>query len=114
MAHDSHNIIAVGANDTDIFIAISEIVTMQGGMAVVEGGKVLARLRLPLAGLMSDKPLEDVVNDFEHLERSAKELGTTLATPFAALSFLALPVIPELRLTDRGLVDVETFSIVSP
>ncbi len=114
VAHDSHNIIAVGANDTDIFIAISEIVTMQGGMAVVEGGKVLARLRLPLAGLMSDKPLEDVVNDFEHLERSAKELGTTLATPFAALSFLALPVIPELRLTDRGLVDVETFSIVSP
>ena len=113
VAHDSHNIIAVGTNDTDIFSAISEVVRMQGGMVVVEDGRTLARLELRVAGLMSDKPLTDVAADFESLENASKDLGVTLTAPFSTLSFLALPVIPELRLTDRGLVDVATFSIIS-
>lgn len=114
VAHDSHNIVAVGTTDADIFTAISEIVSMQGGMTVVDSGRVIARLRLPIAGLMSDKPVAEVTEAFKMLEEKARELGSTLAAPFAALSFLALPVIPELRLTDRGLVDTATFTIIKP
>jgi len=112
IAHDSHNIIAIGTNDEDIFTAIKEIERLQGGLVVAAKGKVLARLALPLAGLLSDKPLEVVVSKLEKLERLAKDLGTTLPSPFSTLSFLALPVIPELRLTDLGLVDVNAFRLV--
>jgi len=112
IAHDSHNIIAVGTNDKDIFNAIKEIERLQGGLVVVAGGRVLAGLGLPIAGLLSDEPLETVVDKLEKLEKLAKDLGTTLASPFAALSFLALPVIPELRLTDLGLVDVGEFRLI--
>ena len=111
ISHDSHNIIAVGTNDRDIFTAIKEIERLQGGLVVADG-KVLASLALPIAGLLSDEPLETVVNKLEKLEQLAKDLGTTLPSPFAALSFLALPVIPELRLTDLGLVDVNEFKLV--
>ena len=111
ISHDSHNIIAVGTNDRDIFTAIKEIERLQGGLVVADG-KVLASLALPIAGLLSDEPLETVVNKLEKLEQIAKDLGTTLPSPFAALSFLALPVIPELRLTDLGLVDVNEFKLV--
>jgi len=79
----------------------------------VAGGKVLGSLSLPIAGLLSDEPLETVVDKLEKLEQLAKDLGTTLASPFATLSFLALPVIPELRLTDLGLVDVNEFRIIN-
>ncbi|MFC1592637.1 adenine deaminase [Candidatus Omnitrophota bacterium] len=113
IAHDSHNIIAVGTNDEDIFTAIKEIERCQGGLVVAADGKVLASLSLPIAGLLSDEPLEIVVGKLEKLEQLAKDLGTTLPSPFAALSFLALPVIPELRLTDLGLVDVNEFRLVS-
>jgi adenine deaminase len=106
VAHDSHNIIAVGASDQDIFAAIKEIEKLCGGLAAVGGAKVLASLALPVAGLLSDKPLETVVSQLEKLERTAVELGAKLPSPFAALSFLALPVIPEIRLTDRGLVEL--------
>ena len=104
IAHDSHNIIAVGANDEDIFTAIKEIERLQGGLVIVAGSKVLTSLGLPIAGLLSDEPLETVVSKLEKLERLAMDLGTALPSPFATLSFLALPVIPELRLTDLGLV----------
>jgi adenine deaminase len=106
IAHDSHNIIAVGASDEDIFTAIKEIERLQGGLVVAAGGKVLASLPLPIAGLLSDQPLEVVVSKLEGLEKIATELGTRLTSPFATLSFLALPVIPEIRLTDRGLVEL--------
>ena len=76
------------------------------------GGKVVDSLALPVAGLLSDKPLEVVVAKLEKLEKLAEDLGTTLPSPFATLSFLALPVIPELRLTDLGLVDVNAFKLV--
>jgi len=112
IAHDSHNIIAVGTNDEDIFTAIKEIERLRGGLVIATGGKVLTSLALPIAGLLSDEPLETVVTKLEKLERLAIDLGTTLPSPFAALSFLALPVIPELRLTDLGLVDVNEFKLV--
>jgi adenine deaminase len=106
IAHDSHNIIAVGTSDEDIFAAVKEIERLKGGLVVAAGGKVLAGLALPVAGLLSDQPLEVVVSKLEKLEKTAAELGTKLDSPLATLSFLALPVIPEIRLTDRGVVEV--------
>jgi len=112
IAHDSHNIVAVGTNDEDIFTAIKEIERLQGGLVATAGGKVLASLVLPIAGLLSDEPLEVVVDKLEKLEQVAAHLGTTLPSPFSTLSFMALPVIPELRLTDLGLVDVGQFRLL--
>ncbi|MFW6125885.1 MAG: adenine deaminase [Chloroflexota bacterium] len=111
IAHDSHNIIVVGTNDADMFAAIREIERLQGGLVVATGGKVEA-LALPVAGLLSAEPLTSVVNGLENLKQKASGLGCKLAHPFATLSFLALPVIPELRLTDLGLVDVLAFQLV--
>jgi adenine deaminase len=106
IAHDSHNIIAVGTGDEDIFTAIKEVERLQGGLVATAGGKVLASLPLPVAGILSDEPLEVVVSKLEGLEKIAAELGAKLISPFATLSFLALPVIPEIRLTDRGVVEL--------
>ena len=112
IAHDSHNIVAVGASDEDIFVAVKEIERLDGGLVVAAEGKVLASLALPIAGLLSDEPLKVVVDKLEKLEKLTKDLGTTLKSPFSTLSFLALPVIPELRLTDLGLVDVNEFRLI--
>ena len=112
IAHDSHNIVAVGTSNEDIFAAVKEIERLQGGLVVAEDGRVSASLGLPIAGLLSDEPLEAVVAELERLEKLAQEMGSTLPAPFAALSFLALPVIPELRLTDLGLVDVNEFKLI--
>lgn len=112
IAHDSHNIVAVGADDEDIFAAIKEIERLQGGLVIATEGQILATLPLPIAGLLSDEPLETVVKNLERLEAIAADLGCQLNSPFATLSFLALPVIPELRLTDLGLVDVEAFRLI--
>jgi len=114
IAHDSHNIVAVGTNDEDILFAIKEIERLQGGLVAVAGGKVLASLALPIAGLLSDEPLEVMVEKLGKLEQAAARLGTRLSSPFSTLSFVALPVIPELRLTDLGLVDVSEFRVVRP
>jgi adenine deaminase len=112
VAHDSHNIIAVGASDEDIAEAVKQVIKMQGGLVVVAGGKVLADLALPVAGLLSEKPMDEVVVLLEEVENAARSLGVKLPSAFATLSFLALPVIPELRLTDLGLVDVNEFKII--
>ena len=112
IAHDSHNIVAVGTSDEDILTAIREIEKLQGGLVAAAGGKVLASLALPTAGLLSDEPLEIVVNKLEKLEQVAANLGTVLPSPFSTLSFVALPVIPELRLTDLGIVDVNEFRLI--
>jgi len=112
IAHDSHNIIAVGTSDSDIYLAIAEVEKLQGGLVIAAEGKVQASLPLPIAGLLSQEPLEVVVNKFEKLQSIARDLGTRLGDPFATLSFLALPVIPELRLTDLGLVDVNAFKLI--
>jgi len=106
VAHDSHNVIAVGADDLDILKAIEEIKRLQGGLVVCANLEILASLPLPIAGLLSPEPLDVVVAQYERVERAAASLGNLPPAPFAILSFLALPVIPELRLTDLGLVDV--------
>jgi adenine deaminase len=85
---------------------------MQGGLVAVDEGEIKASLPAPIAGLLSTSPLEVVVNSTQKLEEAAHNLGSTLPAPFAALSFMALPVIPELRLTDLGLVDVNAFKLV--
>lgn len=112
VAHDSHNIIVVGASDEDMHIAVEELVKMGGGQLVVEKGQVLASLPLPVAGLMSDRPLEEVHRLSQGLRQAARALGCRLPDPFMTLSFLALPVIPALKLTDLGLVDVQEFRVV--
>jgi adenine deaminase len=112
IAHDSHNIVVVGVEDEDIFAAAKEVERLQGGLVVVAEGRVLAALPLPIAGLLSDEPLETVVQQLSRVETAAAELGCTLASPFSTLSFLALPVIPQLRLTDLGLVDVDSFQLL--
>jgi len=113
VAHDSHNIIVVGTNDDDMKAAIRAIVKMGGGLAAVYDKKVCADLALPIAGLMSLEPIQAVRDKIDRLIHAARELGTTLDDPFMTLSFLALPVIPELKITDKGLVDVARFRIVS-
>jgi len=112
IAHDSHNIVVVGISDGDIFNAVKEIERLQGGLVAVAGGKVLASLALPVAGLLSEEAMETVAAKLEKLEQVAQDLGATLPSPLATLAFLALPVIPELRLTDLGLVDVKKFKII--
>jgi adenine deaminase len=112
IAHDSHNIIAAGVSDRDIIAAIREIERLQGGLAVAAEGKVLSSLGLPIAGLLSREPLEAVAEHLRALERLAADLGSALPSPFATLSFLALPVIPELRLTDLGMGDVNKFDLM--
>jgi len=112
VAHDSHNIVVVGVSDYDIYTAAVAVVKMRGGLVVVSDGQVIARLPLPIAGLMSDQPLETVLAQSEELNAAARSLGCTLDDPFMTLSFLALPVIPELKLTDKGLVDVNRFDFV--
>jgi len=104
-AHDSHNVVVVGTNDRDIYIAVKEIERLQGGLAVVADGAILGALALPVAGIMSSDDPEIVANGLQGLNAAALELGCNLARPFATLSLLALPVVPELRLTDFGLVD---------
>ena len=112
IAHDSHNIVVVGTSDGDMYLAVREAERLQGGLVIVADGQVLSALSLPIAGLLSTEPLEAVVQKFEALKRLARELGCRLADPFATLSFLALPVIPELKLTDLGLVDVLAFKLL--
>jgi adenine deaminase len=113
VAHDSHNIIVVGVQDEDLRAAAAEVVAMGGGLAAAADGRILARLPLPVAGLMSLEPIHVVNGCLKSLTQAARELGSPLKDPFMTLSFLALPVIPELKITDRGLVDVSRFEIVS-
>ena len=108
IAHDSHNIIAVGANDADLAAAINRISALRGGIVVVENGAVVAELPLPVAGLMSDAPLEAVNDLLESAKAAAHAMGVPPAVdPFMALSFMSLPVIPALKITTQGVFDVE-------
>ncbi len=113
VAHDSHNIVVVGADEADMLQAVRHLVDLGGGLAVVAGGRVLADLPLPIAGLMSPLPLDQVAAAYSRLKAAYHALGGSLPDPFMALSFLALPVIPALKLTDLGLVDVDRFQVVS-
>lgn len=112
VAHDSHNITVVGTNARDMAAAVDGVIARRGGFAVADGGRVLAGLALPMAGLMSLEPVDAVVHDLEALVLAARELGCSLPEPFLQLAFLALPVIPHLKLTDRGLFDVDRFAFL--
>jgi len=112
VAHDSHNLVIVGTNDQDMLKVVETIKKMGGGLAVVSEGKVMADLPLPIAGLMAEVSVPEVHRSLEKLHRAAKSLGCQLSDPFITLSFLSLPVIPELKITDKGLVDVNQFKIV--
>jgi adenine deaminase len=112
VAHDSHNFVIVGMNDQDIFKAVMTMKKMGGGLVAISDGKVLASLPLPIAGLMTHEPVSQVHLRMQHLLRAAASLGCKIPDPFMTLSFLSLPVIPELKLTDKGLVDVTQFKIV--
>ena len=116
VAHDAHNIMVVGARDAsgpaDMSVAIARVAEMGGGQVVVVDGKVVAEVALPIAGLMSPKPLLEVAAEIDRVVEAARELGITLDAPFMALSFLGLSVIPDLRITDHGLIDVNEFAVV--
>jgi len=111
-AHDAHNLVVVGMTDEDMAAAANRLREIGGGQVVVMAGRVIAELPCPIGGLLSDLTFEQVAERARILEEAAGELGTTLPSPFMAMSFLALSVIPELKLTDRGLVDVDRFELV--
>jgi adenine deaminase len=112
VAHDSHNIIVVGTNDEDMRTAVKAVVDMQGGLTAASGNEIRAQLPLPIAGLMSPEPATVIRDTLDHLVQVARDFGSALNDPFMALSFLALPVIPELKITDLGLVNVRQFKFV--
>lgn len=112
VGHDHHNLMLVGADDHDMLVAAEHLRAMAGGFVVVADGRVIADLPLPLAGLITDEPLETVRAALDALDDAAEAIGNRLPSPFMALSFLGLPVIPSLRLTDMGLVDVEAGRLV--
>lgn len=112
VAHDSHNIAVVGASDEDMLAAVQTVVQMGGGLAVVQNGAVKSCLPLPVAGLLSEMHMQDVAKGIDNCIDAAHGLGCMLIDPFMTLSFLCLPVIPELKLTDKGLVDVTRFQFV--
>ena len=112
IAHDAHNIVVMGMDDADMLVAIRHLESIGGGLTVVANGKVLGDLPLPIAGLMSDQTAEKVDGRLRTLEDDMRTLGVTIDTPFMYLGFLALSVIPELRVTDQGIVDVSAFELV--
>jgi adenine deaminase len=105
VAHDAHNVVVAGTNDADILRAIQELERLQGGQVAVADGKLQAELGLPIAGLVSDRPLPEVIKRMDALNAAARALGCDLAAPFMTLSFLSLSPIPQLKLTDQGLID---------
>jgi adenine deaminase len=113
VAHDSHNVVVAGFSDNDMRRAVEALHEMGGGLAVVADGCILARVSLPIAGLMSDRSMAEVRDQLSELHVAATQLGCALADPFMTLSFMTLPVIPEIRITDQGIVDVNRFEIVS-
>ncbi len=112
VGHDSHNLCVVGVDVASMAAAANRLIAIGGGFAVADGGVVTAELALPVAGLMSDQPFETVRHGLEGLRAAAKALGVVLAEPFLQVAFLTLPVIPHLKITDKGLVDVDAFDFV--
>ncbi|NLH06380.1 MAG: adenine deaminase [Chloroflexi bacterium] len=113
VAHDHHNIIVVGTNDEDMAACVRAIEEMQGGLAIAADGELLGALPLPLGGLMSDKPVREVIAELNRITAISHELGGSLPAPFMTISFISLPTVPELGLTDKGLVDVRQHALIS-
>lgn len=112
IAHDSHNIITVATSPDDALMAVSAVSQTMGGIAAVKGRKIIASLPLPIAGVITDEPVEKVARQLQAVRAAAQELGCTLEHPFLTMSFMALPVIPALKITDKGVVDVKEMKIV--
>ena len=112
VGHDSHNIGVVGASDPEMALAVNRVIELQGGSVAVAGGQIVAELPLPLAGLISDRPFEEVEAALRDFRKATREMGCALEEPLLQLAFLPLPVIPHLKLTDRGLVDVDRFELI--
>lgn len=113
VAHDHHNIIVVGTNDEDMAVCVQAVEKMQGGLAIAAGGDLLGGLALPLGGLMSEKPVREVIAELDEITAISHQLGGTLPAPFMTISFISLPTVPELGLTDKGLVDVRQHALIS-
>ncbi len=113
IGHDCHNVIVVGDNDADMARAVNRLIELQGGAVAVADGSIRAELALPIAGLMSDRPFEAVQAALRRLRSASRSMGCALGEPFLQLAFLPLPVIPHLKLTDRGLVDVDRFALIA-
>ncbi len=114
VAHDHHNIIVAGTNDVDMAACVQAIEEMQGGLAIAADGKVLGKLPLPIGGLLSEDPVDDVIENLEEINEVYRSLGGTLPAPFMTISFIGLPTVPKLGLTDMGLVDVLEHKLISP
>jgi adenine deaminase len=114
VAHDNHNLLVVGMDDDDMLAAVDRLRETGGGMAAVDGGEVIGEVRLPIAGLISDRSVTDVADEVRSLARAYEALGCELEYPFMMVSFLSLGVIPALRVTNRGLVDGREFVLVDP
>jgi adenine deaminase len=112
VGHDSHNVCVIGCTDSDMVVAVNRLIKLKGGFVAAADGKVTAELALPVAGLMSDRPFEEVEQGLRTLRQAVSAMGTALHEPFLQMAFLALPVIPHLRITDMGLVDVDKFELV--
>ena len=112
VAHDAHNLVVVGVSDEDMLACAARLQEIGGGIVVARDGAVRGELALPVAGLLSDEPVEDVVEALESLQEMLRDQGVQDSAPFMTLSFLALSVIPSLKITDRGLVDVDRFELV--
>jgi adenine deaminase len=112
VAHDAHNIVVLGVDDRDMAACAMRLAEIGGGIVIAEGGEVVEELPLPIAGLMSDRPLAEVHDRLRSMEQRLQGMGVAMASPFMTLSFLALSVIPDLKITDRGLVDVNRFELV--
>lgn len=113
MSHDHHNIVVVGTNDEDMALAVNEVARLNGGLAVACAGRILNSMELPIGGLMSEKPAEEVMAQLDVLNADAKALGCGMDAPFMSLSFISLPTVPDLGLTDLGLVDVLAHRLIS-
>ena len=112
VAHDSHNMIVIGTNDFDMYTAAVALIKCQGGKVVVKDGEIISQLPLPIAGLMSDKEFDFVVEKCDELNKAAHSIGCKLEDPFMTMGFLSLPVIPELKITDKGVFDTNKFDFV--
>jgi adenine deaminase len=112
VGHDSHNLCVVGTTDEDMAVAVNRLLELGGGFVAVQSGRVLAELALPFAGLMCLEPFETVARKLYTLRAAVKAMGCQLPEPFLQLAFLPLPVIPHLKITDLGLVDVDRFELV--
>jgi adenine deaminase len=114
VAHDNHNLLVVGMDDDDMLAAVERLRETGGGMVAVDAGEVIGEVRLPIAGLISDRSVADVADEVRSLARAYEALGCELEYPFMMVSFLSLGVIPALRVTNRGLVDGREFVLVDP